>query len=343
MMNPGVSKPQIDVGSLIVRSAETLGRWALGRFMDAPMQNTALGVVAVAMTFSVTNALYWQPGAHPAPLFGVERQVMNIQDAPVAVTSPLPPHPLEMAVSRAERNARPAPVQQPVPAVSPVLPGNIVASDGVSVTNQALASAQEVLKSMGFFSGKVDGYYGPVTAEAIRAFEANAGLPPKGALTPQIIALILKAPSEPAASAPPVVTQSAPAEPARSRNPSEAPVAHATAERSASAQPPSSVDEVSTQDILTQISRSAAQRSAPSSVMPPVQPAAQDPVVDRELVEKVQRALASLGFYNQAIDGIAGDSTAKAIREFENFKSFDLTGRITPELLDWLESAGAQI
>ena len=66
---------------------------------------------------------------------------------------------------------------------------------------------------------------------------------------------------------------------------------------------------------------------------------ATDPV----FVAKVQRGLASLGFLHGPADGLAGEATAKAIRNFETYFNYQTTGRISPELLDLLIENGASI
>lgn len=94
---------------------------------------------------------------------------------------------------------------------------------------------------------------------------------------------------------------------------------------------------------------------APQQVMPktvasaPVQQAlpAASPApangTDTALVAKVQRGLASLGFLAGSIDGVPGEATAKAIRNFEVYYNYDVTGEVTPELVGMLKSAGAAI
>jgi peptidoglycan hydrolase-like protein with peptidoglycan-binding domain len=64
---------------------------------------------------------------------------------------------------------------------------------------------------------------------------------------------------------------------------------------------------------------------------------------DVALVTKVQRGLSSLGFLAGTIDGVAGDSTAKAIRNFEVYYNYRETGRVSPQLLTLLQQAGAVI
>jgi peptidoglycan hydrolase-like protein with peptidoglycan-binding domain len=66
-------------------------------------------------------------------------------------------------------------------------------------------------------------------------------------------------------------------------------------------------------------------------------------VTDPVIVAKVQRGLASLGFLHGPADGVAGEATAKAIRNFEVYYNYNVTGRISPELLDLLVENGASI
>ncbi len=64
---------------------------------------------------------------------------------------------------------------------------------------------------------------------------------------------------------------------------------------------------------------------------------------DPVLVAKIQRGLGSLGFLHGAIDGVAGKATEKAIRSFEVYHNYEITGRITEDLLERLVEAGAVI
>lgn len=66
-------------------------------------------------------------------------------------------------------------------------------------------------------------------------------------------------------------------------------------------------------------------------------------VTDPVIVAKVQRGLGSLGFLHGPADGVAGEATAKAIRNFEVYYNYKVTGRISPELLDLLVQNGASI
>jgi peptidoglycan hydrolase-like protein with peptidoglycan-binding domain len=45
-----------------------------------------------------------------------------------------------------------------------------------------VVAAQSRLQKLGYYRGAVDGAYGPLTAEAIRGFQADNGLPITGDL-----------------------------------------------------------------------------------------------------------------------------------------------------------------
>jgi len=88
---------------------------------------------------------------------------------------------------------------------------------------------------------------------------------------------------------------------------------------------------------------------APQVAVAATQPAAAPtatagpPATDAALVMQIQRGLASLGFFHAAIDGKPGPETARAIREFENFHRYRITGQVQPDLVGLLREAGATI
>lgn len=70
---------------------------------------------------------------------------------------------------------------------------------------------------------------------------------------------------------------------------------------------------------------------APAPETPADPPAALSNGVD--LVTEIQRELARLGLYNEAIDGLSGSRTEAAIRAFETAAGIAVTGTPSPELL----------
>ncbi len=374
-------------GSAVAAQLGRAGLWALSRYMRAPLASTGLLALVTMTALAGSNALYFQTARHPAPFFAPQ------PDVPVAITAPaaapaLPPLPSERTAVLAplpESDTTGA-IAAPAATPAPVIPA-------APVGNRDAFAVQKKLTELGLFNGTVDGFYGPMTANAIRAFEERNGLEPTGALTQNVVDAILKAD---AAGRVPVAPQAAAAP-----LPESAPV-RAAPVQAAALTPPAAIEPVaratSPDPVVTAVDtvgNAAAETidsilaavtatspaaaatpprpamalgsSAPASAQPkPIQVASIEPMSapapvaevaappvatarelapanDVELVSQIQRGLASLGFYHGSIDGHAGDSTARAIREFENFHSYQLTGQVKPDLVSLLRNAGASI
>ena len=384
------SRLPLAAGSAVATSLGRAGLWALSRYMRAPLASTGLMAMVTLTALAGSNALYFQTGRHPAPFFS------PAPDVPVSVAQPLAAPML--APIPAERSAVAAPVATTdtsgsVATAPPVLPG-------APVGNKQAFDVQKKLTELGLFNGKVDGFYGPMTASAIRAFEERNGMEPTGAMTPAVIDAILRADAsgmipvvqqialvqpQPA----PVVVQPAPVQQAAvqpalqqdqvvARLPTLSPidnavdtVGNAAAETIDSivaavggSRPTPAVQGAAPIPALPMMATAAQPMPAPvqvASLEPmaapqPVTAVQQQPVPDQtmaatnvapannvQLVSQSQRGLVSLGFYHGSIDGHPGDATARAIREFENFHSYRVTGQVKPDLVGLLRDAGASI
>jgi peptidoglycan hydrolase-like protein with peptidoglycan-binding domain len=62
-----------------------------------------------------------------------------------------------------------------------------------------------------------------------------------------------------------------------------------------------------------------------------------------DVVSAIQRGLNSLGFLHAKVSGVADEATAKAIRNFEVYFNYNVTGRVTKQLVGLLEQNGAVI
>ncbi|KKB11627.1 hypothetical protein VE25_11600 [Devosia geojensis] len=420
-------------GSAALAGLGRAGMWAIARYMRAPLANTGMLALATMTALAGTNALYNQHTEHPAPLF-----------AP----SPLAPIPAERPDDLAatpESQVLVAPQVVAAPAVTPLaqpVTGETTGSVAPTVPDQPVGNVevfqvQKKLFELKLFEGEVDGYYGPMTARAIRAFEERNGLTPQGALTPTVIKAILEADAEGRMPAPPpaptvaaapapapqatipapqsTATAAAPAPaaapievaeqpdiligPVESRsNPIDAVVASATdtidsiiseldtrgtpsqpaqrpvpalpllssPEPSAASQPmpepiasaprptapvtQAATPAATTTPATTGEPRQAARNTPQATQAPAQQPSAArgptqqvTPATGRELVMQVQRGLASLGFLHGAIDGQANEATARAIRNFEVYHNYRVTGQVSPALVDMLVAAGASV
>lgn len=417
-------------GSAMLSSAGRAALWALSRYMRAPLTHTGLLLLVGTSALAASNALYLQQAMHPAPLFAPETSARAASE------------PQQAPVIPAARTARP----QIVAPLQPVeTTGSVVPEPEAVIGNAEVFELQRKLALMNFFDGKIDGYYGPQTAGAIRKFEERAGLPATGELTPEILASVREAkpfaatprsePSEaaplaaPALAAPaatpsaatsgaapgptplpapaplPATVQQLTTEPATHQaapvlrrelpeTPQEAfniavdtagdaidtiiegvqtvtmnrpptrpvasqrvvvePAAQALPQLQSSAAPVREpTTQVATANIVQPtpvavVPETASETSTaelpeldtdakPEDLMPPFS------VTDPAVVASVQRGLASLGFLHGPADGVAGEATAKAIRNFEVYFNYKVTGRISPELLDLLVRNGASI
>ncbi len=373
--------------------ASTLGRagaWAFARYMRAPLASTSLLAMVTMTAMAGSNALYFQTHRHPAPFFGQPQDVPVPVAAPAVAPTPLAAPQERTAVLPAIENQTTGSVSAPAPQAQPI--------PDRPVGNKEAFDVQKKLFELGLFEGKVDGFYGPMTARAIRAFEERNSMEPTGALTPAIVDAIRRADAAgrvPMAQAPvvanpiaqpqtaPMVQQATLPQPAPQQDrvvaqaPALTPVDNAVdVVGSAAAETLDSIvaavggtrsapasDDAKPAPALPMLASSAQPMPPPvqvASLQPmraPAEAAPQQPVPDQtvaanatvapannlQLVTQIQRGLASLGFYHGSIDGHPGDATARAIREFENFHSYKVTGQIKPDLVGLLRDAGASI
>ncbi len=119
---------------------------------------------------------------HPAPFWGA---VDTEAQSEMSVTPPtiVPPAPSQRSVQtqpvpatdNAPTSSISAPTAQPTP-----IPAEVTG-------NPTTFRVQKNLAQLGIFKEKVDGYYGPKTATAIRAFESQYGLTPTGAVSDELL------------------------------------------------------------------------------------------------------------------------------------------------------------
>jgi hypothetical protein len=129
----------------------------------------------------VINALYLQPGPHPAPIFAIA------PPAPAAVTieaaSPSQPHAPVAEIVRSEPS--PLPVKAPAVAHPQALTrdpiGNLINS------SRPLAPIQRALSEFGYGPLETNGTFGPHTRAAIERFERDHRLPVTGQISDRLI------------------------------------------------------------------------------------------------------------------------------------------------------------
>ena len=348
-------------GSAVAGAAGRTALWVVGAYMRQPLRNTAICALIGLSAMAGSNALYKQAHHHPAPLFGSFSQG-PAPAKPSAKVKPAPVIPANRPVALSNDTTG---------SIDPVVPA-------AAISNADVMALQQKLAALSLFGGTADGLFGPRTAKAIKAFEVKSGRTPRGLLTPQILDMVRQAqvPSAPAADplapvAQPAATP-APAEataltvgaPARPL-PAPAPLlsAPSTSETRSAQDTPlaedlklnvvetASIDHSTGIESLPMTSPTVAKRAVPTiavhaqpaQTMPVELPAGahDDASTDPDTVAAIQRGLNSLGFLHIPVDGVAGEATSKAIRNFEVYYNYDVTGRVTKGLVDLLVQNGA--
>jgi peptidoglycan hydrolase-like protein with peptidoglycan-binding domain len=402
-----LSQLPLMAGSALLGTVGRAGHWTFSRYMKAPLASTGILAMVTMTALAGSNALYFQTAQHPSPFFAPAQQSAAPMPTPAAERQVEP----EQHVSLPE-------LPEMSPVVTPVVTSNETTGSvpapvpNAPVGNARMFEVQKKLLELQLFSGKVDGYYGPKTAEAIRAFEQRNGMKLTGSTDAAVLDAILSsdasgrvtqvAAPQPQAQAAPVEAPAPVAQAAlavQPQTPVPAPIeqqdqlvarvgglspaeevfdgvaqsaastidsiiAAVDTPRTATIQPvanppvPSATLPVGRQSMPAALPPTPAVQQAAAPVVKPiaapqpapvVQTASTDPVpyvppaTDSELVSQIQRGLASLGFFRAPIDGKPGAETARAIREFENFHSYQMTGQVKPDLVELLLKAGATI
>lgn len=355
----------LQAGQAVAATAGRTAIWALTAYLRAPLRNTAIVALTTFSAMAGSNALYHQSGHHPAPLFGsFEARSGGTKEARLpAMPVPRPAQLLTEPSTETTGSVSPAAVVERPRAE-------------VVIGKEDVFEVQRKLAAFKLFDDKVDGLYGPRTARAIKAFQTSAGLKPTGTLTPELVELIKSTPitAEPIQQA---VVEKVAVEPkddeatmviasqakaSQDALPAPAPLVSepAAPQDEVAALIPEAGTGVSS---LEMTSPPASTANAPTkrsvqtiAVTAPAEeleaeaaPVVTTPIdvlksaTDPKVVGAIQRGLSSLGFLHGEIDGVAGEATAKAIRNFEVYYNYNVTGRITPELVNLLVQNGAVI
>jgi peptidoglycan hydrolase-like protein with peptidoglycan-binding domain len=269
--------------------------------------SVAAGSVAfvVAMAMVAGNALYNQPGSHPVPLWATrdaQRQgaVRIIKDDTAFAA--------RKELAREDQGS----FDIPVPSLRPVLRDAGVAQAAPAQADEAARSAkgsqlvsdiQAALVRRGLYTGDIDGIAGPMTREAILAFERRARLRETGIASDQLLADLQSAPLE-------------------------EPVRQAESEAQPSVRMIRTVPVVPVSVQQSEPVRNTAGQSSQS-------------VAEAALVARIQIGLINFGETGVEVDGVMGSRTAAAIRAFEERYGLPVTGRPSEAIVRKMEQIGA--
>lgn len=129
---------------------------------------------AVIFSFISANALWYQPGSHPSPIFRTRDG--NHPNAFAGYRPPEEVDPANVTTFRIER-----PEDETTASVG---------TEGDVKTSSVVMDVQQELSRRGLYSGVADGKIGPRTSAAILAFETKVGMEPTGEPTEALLAAL---------------------------------------------------------------------------------------------------------------------------------------------------------
>ena len=167
------------------RGLRDLLRRALGR---NPLDVIAIVLLLAAAGAILVNALYRQPGPHPAPIFSVKPRPVATEPAeivpPLPRTRPAAPLAVKQdAAAPAQAEAQRAPVKSEAPRVTRIDP----IADILAGPSPRVAALQRALNDFGYGPLKATGTYGSDTIAAVKKFERDRKMPVTGQFSPRLL------------------------------------------------------------------------------------------------------------------------------------------------------------
>lgn len=138
-----------------------------------PVRSGAILVVCLTAIAIVANAVFFQEGRHPSPLFTTRPDVVPATPVSVTNTVPLPKNRDDAVEPEIVRSERVIPRGDPI---------------GDAVNSDIVTAVQEALAARGMYDGKVDGKLGTKTRASIAAYETRYGLPETGTPSESLVA-----------------------------------------------------------------------------------------------------------------------------------------------------------
>jgi Putative peptidoglycan binding domain len=152
---------------------------------NSPRDAIGLFVALLAAGAILTNALYMQPGPHPAPIFSVKPRPVAEPAAIIAAVPRARPD-IGPRVLPAPVVAAPKVETVPLPTPSPRAAVRDPIADLIAPQPRVTA-VQRALNDYGYGPVKATGVYGAETVAAIEKFERDRKLPVTGQISPRLM------------------------------------------------------------------------------------------------------------------------------------------------------------
>lgn len=264
---------------------------------------------AVIFGFVASNAIWHQPGQHPAPILKTREAASPA--VPVATARPVTQQtpfikgvPTRTVTTyRIERSDNTPTASIPVPNAvpAPAVADSVAAAAPASAADPVLVRMQTILAEKGLYSGDIDGLMGPKSAAAIRAWEKTNGYVETGEASPGLLAVMDKTRA-------PAAVEVASTKPAAPPTPKPKPA-----------------------PVVASDARAGEPVTIPALI-------ADGP---SELVRQIQSGLSNIAYADITVDGVAGSQTRAAISAFEKHYRLPVTGEPNETVLKKLREIGA--
>ena len=254
----------------------------------------------VVLFYVSANALWNQPYRHPGPLMETRFVVERPAPPPLPASRPAT---MMRPTSEVTNSVPPAPEPAAAMAARP------------SPVQERTMRVQIALESLGLYRGTVDGLMGPQTRAAISGYQKTLGMEGTGEIDDRLLDALGIATDRQTTRSLPAEPQPAPRAPAPAAGAPE----QAYAAVPAAAPVPRSRDAAATTDLLREARAAAA--------------------VQAELV-RIQAGLRAFGNEGIEIDGVMGEKTRAAIREFQSLFRLPVTGEPDDQLLAKMQEIG---
>lgn len=313
---------------------------------------------AVIFGFVSANALWYQPGKHPAPILSTREEVaaapVPVSGAEDAIREAIEAVPVRRVTTyRIERGDDTSTASIPVPNVETII--DAASADGETAAaaqpagDPLLADIQALLKHKGFYGGEVDGLMGPMSTNAIRNWQKKAGIEETGAPSETVLESLKRGGRIEPIVPKPEARPEARAETRPEARPDMPATKTAKAERKLTPPVTVPVGEAVSKPAAKPTSRLAAKPAAKSdkaqpAVATPADIAAAQPVSaagGSDLVRRIQSGLSNIAYADIAVDGMIGEETKNAIRAFETHYRLPVTGEPNELVLQKLLDIGA--
>ena len=151
----------------------------------SPLDAIAIVVAVIVAGAILANALYRQPGPHPAPIFSVKPRPVAVEPADI-----VPPMPRVRPAATALKSDKAATVEQRAPG-KPEAPAARARPDPIADIlagpSPRVAAVQRALSEFGYGPLKATGHYGSETIAAVKKFERERKMQVTGEISPRLL------------------------------------------------------------------------------------------------------------------------------------------------------------